>query len=332
MTRKPVEISKILVAADFSPYSEAALRQAIVVAEAFGAEVTVCHALEDIREAMAIMRREARWELVAGDIHKYQQALCEDSDAKLEEFLQPFQGIATRLHHETRIGTPYIQLVHAVEETKQDMLFVGTRGATGLKRLVLGSTAQRLLRNCPAPVWIVRPEHVGPLKTILAATDFSPASGDALAMAADLAVHVGADLHVLHATETAGALESAQGQGFLADVSAKQVDRELREHLREFSEEICGDAIKPQLLLAKGPAWKAIGNAAKRLQADLAVLSTVGRSGLSGLLIGNTAEKVVDAVHCNVLAVKPESFSSPVLPALHLEETAEETTDESASG
>jgi nucleotide-binding universal stress UspA family protein len=332
MLRKPIEIRRILVAADFSPHSEAALRQAIIVAQAFGAEITVCRALQDVREAMAIMRREARWELVAGDINKYQQALCEDSERKLDEFLKPFQGTAVRLRHETRFGTPYLQLVHAVEENMHDLLFVGTRGATGLKRLVLGSTAQRLLRHCPAPVWIVRQERVGPLKTILAATDFSPASGKALGMAAGLAQRLGAQLHVLHVTESAAALESAQDQGFLADVSAKDVQREAREHLAEFADGICGEGLKPQLLVAKGTPSKAIGAAAKRLQADLTVLSTVGRSGLSGLLVGNTAEKVVDTAPCHVLAVKPDGFVSAVLPAVHFEESGGEATPASGAG
>lgn len=321
MPPKPIEIRRVLVAADFSPHSAAALRRAVAVAQAFGAEVSVVHCLEDIREAMAVMRREARWELVAGDIHKYEQALCQDSETKLDELLKPYAGAGVSLSHQTRIGTPYIQLVHAVEEQKQDLLFVGTRGDTGLKRLLLGSTAQRVLRHCPAPVWIVRAARSGPLKTILAATDFSPASGKALSAAATLAARMGAELHLLHVSESGGALKSAKDQGFLAGISAKEVERRQEEHLRQFAAEICGNEVQPRLQLAKGDAAKAIAATAKKLDADLTVLSTVGRSGLSGLLVGNTAEKVIDSVHCDVLAVKPDGFISAVLPAVHFEES-----------
>jgi len=324
MPPEPIEIRKILVAADFSPHSEAALRRAVAVAQAFGAEVSAAHVLEDIREAMAVMCREARWELVAGDIRIYEQALCRDSETKLDEFLKPLAGAGVPLTHQTRVGTPYIQLVHAVEEQKQDLLFVGTRGDTGLKRLLLGSTAQRLLRHCPAPVWIVRAERSGPLKTILAATDFSPASGKALAAAATLAERMGAELHLLHVSESTDALQSAKDQGYLAEISTKDVHRSLEEYLRQIAAEFCGDQTQPHIQLVKGVPAKAIAAAAKKLDADLTVLSTVGRSGLSGLLVGNTAEKVVDSVHCDVLAVKPEGFVSAVLPAVQFEENGGE--------
>ena len=325
MPVKPLEVRSILVAADFSPHSEAALKRAVAVAKAFGAKVKVAHALEDIREAMAVMRREARWELVAGDINKYQQSLCEDSERKLDAFLKPLADSGVPLAHETRIGTPYIQLVHAVEEQKHDLLFVGTRGDTGLKRLVLGSTARRLLRDCPAPVWVVRPENAGELKTILAAVDFSPASGKALAEAAALASRLQAALHVLYVDESAAALKSAKEQGYLSEVSPRDVNREVAQHLEAFVAEHCiaehgCAAAKPTLHVAKGVAAKAIAAAAKRLEAKLVVLGTVGRGGLAGLLIGNTAEQVVDTVHCDVLAVKPDGFVSPVLPAVHFEE------------
>ncbi len=311
-----MKLCKLLVATDFSPPAEAALHRAMTVARSFAAEITVCHVLQDIREAMAVMRREARWELVAGDINKYEASLCQESETRLDELLRPFQDGSVQLRHETRIGAPYLQLIHAVQEQAHDLLFVGTRGMTGLKRLVLGSTAQRLLRNCPAPVWVVKTEHAAPLKTILAATDFSEASGEALKMAAGLASQLGAELHVLHVVETAG-LQSAQEQGYLEDVSAKQIDREALQHLQDFAAQVCGDA-PVKLQTARGHAAKSIVSAAKRLKADLTVLSTVGRSGLPGMLIGNTAEQLVDALACDVLAVKPKSFISPILPAIHV--------------
>jgi len=319
MTDNLIELNKLLVAADFSPPAQAALERAISLARIFPAEITVCHVLQDIREAMAVMRREARWELVAGDINKYEQALCEESESKLAELLRPWQDGSVKLRHETRIGAPYIQLTHAIQELGSDILFAGTRGMTGLKRLVLGSTAQRLLRNCPAPVWIVKAEQISPLKTILAAGDFSQASGEALKMAAGLASKVGAELHVLHVVDTAGVLQSAQQQGYLEGLSAKQIDREAHEHLQEFATGICGTQLAMKLKVARGQPAKAIGSAAKSLQADLTVVSTVGRSGLPGVLIGNTAERIVDSLACDVLAVKPKSFISPILPAIHIE-------------
>ncbi len=318
MPENSLQLRKLLVAADFSPPAEAALHRAVSVARNFAAEITVCHVLHDVREAMAVMRREARWELVAGDIHKYEQALCEESETRLDELLHPLQDGSVTLRHETRVGATYIQLIHAVQDHEYELVFVGTRGVTGLKRLVLGSTAQRLLRNCPAPVWVVKAERVSPLKTILATTDFSDASGEALKLAAGLASRLGAELHLLHAVQTAGLLKSAQAQGYLEDVSSMQIDQEVQQHLQEFAALHCNET-PVQLHVVHGQPAMAIVEAAAQLSADLTVLSTVGRSGLPGLLIGNTAEQVVDSLACDVLAVKPKAFISPILPALHVE-------------
>ena len=53
---------------------------------------------------------------------------------------------------------------------------------------------------------------------------------------------------------------------------------------------------------------------ARRHGMDIIVMGTVGRTGLPGLFIGNTAENVIDQVDCSLLAVRPEGFASPVLP------------------
>jgi universal stress protein E len=66
------------------------------------------------------------------------------------------------------------------------------------------------------------------------------------------------------------------------------------------------------LSLAPGIAWQLIRTTARRVGADVIVMGSVGRSGISGLLIGNTAEKVLHAADASVLIVKPDGFESPV--------------------
>ena len=317
MPENSLQLRKLLVAADFSPPAEAALHRAVSVARNFAAEITVCHVLHDVREAMAVMRREARWELVAGDIHKYEQALCEESETRLDELLHPLQDGSVTLRHETRVGATYIQLIHAVQDHEYELVFVGTRGVTGLKRLVLGSTAQRLLAIAGAGLG-------GQSRARLAVEDDpgddrlfrrqrrSSEAGRGARLA------LGAELHLLHAVQTAGLLKSAQAQGYLEDVSSMQIDQEVQQHLQEFAALHCNET-PVQLHVVHGQPAMAIVEAAAQLSADLTVLSTVGRSGLPGLLIGNTAEQVVDSLACDVLAVKPKAFISPILPALHVE-------------
>jgi len=74
------------------------------------------------------------------------------------------------------------------------------------------------------------------------------------------------------------------------------------------------DDLKPEVFLLKGEAGTLITELVQAKAIDLIVMGTVSRAGVSGLLIGNTAEKVLHQVDCSVLTVKPEGFISPVKP------------------
>ena len=67
-----------------------------------------------------------------------------------------------------------------------------------------------------------------------------------------------------------------------------------------------------QIHLIKGPAAKTIHQVAESASADIIVMGTVGRVGIPGMFIGNTAEDVLQSAACSILAVKPEGFVSPV--------------------
>jgi nucleotide-binding universal stress UspA family protein len=70
--------------------------------------------------------------------------------------------------------------------------------------------------------------------------------------------------------------------------------------------------LKHQVYLLKGIAGELIPALAAAKDADLIIMGTVSRSGVSGLLIGNTAEKVLNQAYCSMLTVKPDSFITPV--------------------
>ncbi len=72
------------------------------------------------------------------------------------------------------------------------------------------------------------------------------------------------------------------------------------------------ETVKPKTSVPKGRASKIIPTLALKLRVDLIVMGTVARTGISGLIIGNTAENVLRNIDCSVLAVKPPGFISPV--------------------
>ncbi|HET6884052.1 MAG TPA: universal stress protein, partial [Pirellulales bacterium] len=90
--------------------------------------------------------------------------------------------------------------------------------------------------------------------------------------------------------------------------------RQTIELLRTFVAELALP-VEPILRVERGEPWRWIVSTASRVGADLTVMGTLGRGGVEGMLIGNTAEKVLHSNEGSVLAVKPEGFVSPVRPA-----------------
>jgi universal stress protein E len=196
---------------------------------------------------------------------------------------------------------------------------------------LFGSDDMHLLRKCPCPVWLIKPAEKIRFKTVLAAVDIDPVNPmpekqdlnrTILELAASIALADNASLHLAHAWDA-----SAE-QTFLSQkrISAKSVDayvwkkKAIHENglsilgiaLKEWSQTSAHKAIDPRLHLIQGPAKKMIPQLANDLSADLVVMGTIARTGISGFIIGNTAEAVFYQLICSVLAVKPPGFKSPV--------------------
>jgi nucleotide-binding universal stress UspA family protein len=113
---------------------------------------------------------------------------------------------------------------------------------------------------------------------------------------------------------------SVYGGSLLKEHMRQDEYEELAARTREHAEQQLVDLLKPYPLrvdsphvhLLRGEAGEALPAFVESHNTDLLVMGTVGRAGLSGLLIGNTAELILDRVDCSILALKPDSFQSPV--------------------
>lgn len=317
MTNPPIEFKRLLVADDFTPHGSSALRAAVRIAKAFGAEVDVVHVLTDVAGSIAAMPTESRWELVAGDIDKFQQALTRDSQEKLRQALGPFEAQGLRFNIKTMLGAPYLQVIHAAREGNCDLVLTGTRGGSSLRRILVGSTAQRLVRHCPAPVWVAREREEAQLSGILAAIDFSEVSAAVLRIAASLAVKTQAKLDIVHVVEAGKQLDVVATGSGKPVLATRRINHDIRERLQEFVSQTIG-TIPGGVNVIWGKAWEAISRAAKRFESELVVVGTVGRGGVPGILLGNTAEKLLYTCPSDVLAVKPPSFVCTIEPPIRV--------------
>lgn len=202
-------------------------------------------------------------------------------------------------------------IIHAVQQGGFDLVLAGSRGLGDWTQLLIGSTAKRLVRKCPVSVWMVKSEDVGPPKVILAPTDLSEVSRKAIREGLWLAEQSGAEFHVLHVVDSQKVREEEASEQSTSSSSRQEIDAEAMRQLEEFLNPL-ETAVRIHSHVTQGVAWQEIGLMAQQLNADLIAIGTVGRSGVKGMLLGNTAEKVLDTCDCSILAVKPDGFVSPI--------------------
>ncbi len=150
MTPRVLGIRRILVPLDFSASAEKALRAAVSFARQFDAELTLIH-----------VRPVAYY---PAELVGFPAALptAEPSDGKLRACLEAEAGRLVPAEMRTRVllrtGTAFDEICTAARQSGADLIIIATHGHTGLKHILLGSTAERVVRHAPCPVLVVR-EH-----------------------------------------------------------------------------------------------------------------------------------------------------------------------------
>jgi nucleotide-binding universal stress UspA family protein len=314
MTEQKRVFQKILVATDFSDCASAALSQAVWLAKLVGAEITVMHVVPLTTETMATFSTNPWY--VAANAEDIEQRLRQGIERRLQEAISPHRSSGVKLACKTLWGAPFVEIIQAVEEEGFDLVVVGTRGLSAVSRFLIGSTAAKLARKCPCPVWIVKQQPKHKVATILAPVDFSVLSRKSLQLAARLAARTDCSLHALHvySEHDAYPLDLLTPNDDIDVAATRRLQRRhALEQLRGFVAESLLP-IEPTLHVERGEPWKRVLSTANRIEADLTVLGAVGRSGVAGLLIGNTAEKILYSSECSLLAVKSDGFVSPVRP------------------
>jgi universal stress protein E len=313
---------KILVPIDFSEPSLAALSQAVELVKVFDAAVTVVHVIPPVDslagagtgpEVLGPWHPTANTAMVEERLHS-------GSEDQLRQAVAEYRGQHVDIDYRVVWGAPFREVIHTVQEEGYDLVVIGTRGRSAISRMLVGSTATKLVRKCPCPVWVVKPEAKTSLSAILAPIDFSDVSHESLRLAGALAVQLKCTLHLLHvfAPEHAYLFDLLVDEEF--DIRPPWRRHEVISQLHAFARE-SGVALEPVLHVDRGDVAGQILATAEKIDAGLVVMGTLGRAGVAGLLIGNTAEKVLHHSERPLLAIKPVGYVSPVAPRLVSVET-----------
>ena len=287
------KIEKILVPLDFSPASLEALEYAVWLAKQFRAATHLVHVYPP-DEASS----------VAGAGH----LLLQSAEA-IERLNEELTGVH-RKHVPTfrpenchiRGGRPYQEIIRLARETDADLIALSTRGHSGLKHLLLGSTAERVVRNAPCPVVVVRKRKQKSkvtaaktlaISTILVPTDFSQCSLAGTEYAAFLAKNLHATLRLFHALYPYTNYVFVDRAGVRLSGLVEAVRETARQEMDALKQMDFLRGLPVQTEILPGPAVDEICAAAGESNVDLIVISTHGRTGLKHALIGSVAEHVV---------------------------------------
>jgi len=140
---------RIVLATDFSPYAEAALRWADAVSQAFKAELIIIHALDLTLGGLAGLTPEIAAFPVADQLV---DQLREEAKTEMGRLAKRFPRARTII----RDGSPRTTILQAASEIGADLIVVGTHGRTGLARMLIGSVAEHIVRHSRGPVLTVR--------------------------------------------------------------------------------------------------------------------------------------------------------------------------------
>ena len=302
----------ILFIADREDGLNIALDRAIAVSNANGARLTVMDITPD-----------------SGLTDYFRQHYGIDLNAQLREqrlealnaLTQPHTDAGTAIYTKVATGTPFIEIVRAVQHNGHDLVMKVAQQDTGLAPVLFGSNDMHLLRKCPCPVWIDRTANAAGYQRVLAAVDpFDDESGDLQRLILDLATSLArreqAALEIVHAWQLPGESILRNGRGRIphSELELLLADREKRH--RQALDALLShyelDSHAGNVHLLKGRPAQIISACARDRRADLIVMGTLGRVGIPGLIIGNTAEDVLRETQTAVLAVKPSGFISPV--------------------
>jgi len=281
----------ILAATDFSPAADRALLRAAFIAKQSGAELTLLHVVSPLALYPGMD--------IGPDAQAYDAAGERAAADRLEALARVLRDhYALSVRTAQRIGRAHRQIADYAASHGADLVVVGARGENSLTRLLLGSTAWRLLRVRRGAILVVRQAPVGAYRTTLAAVDFSHDSRAALAWSARLAADGRMEaLHVLP-RENETRLRAAGLDGAAIE--------ERRAEMRAIAENLMANLLAELPAGATprfehGPAAEAILACAAEWGADLIVLGRHGSGDLEEWLLGSVSKDVAQAADCDVL-------------------------------
>jgi nucleotide-binding universal stress UspA family protein len=298
-----VEIKSVICMTDLSDLSNHAVFYGIALARELGAKLYVCHVV-DVSSA-------AIYEVAVSYSLEQETRMVNYAYEHLERLIGE---VPVNWEAVVTVGHAATELARIAEEKRVGLAVAASHGRSGLKRLILGSVTERLMRTLPCPLLVVRGQEKGfltsgdqdlRLQRILVGCDFSPDSSLAFQYGLSLAQEFESELHLAHVIEPPAYKDLLKPALERGEESQGDLRVQLREKLTNM---VPGEARAwciPKTTLLGGEPHEELTKYAVVNDVDLIVLGVRGHGLVEKLFVGSTTDRVVCRAACPVLSVRP---------------------------
>lgn len=302
-------LKNIIVVADFSEASDNAILQAMRIAQWNDAVLHVLHVIDEIEAVEAI---ELYGLKSPGEVRAQ---LCEHVRLRLAAYVpvgthgSPMEDNG-EITFDVTIGDTFVDVLQAVDDLSADLLVVGHDRVGGPE--VVGHLARRFARKASTKVMLIRPGEPQSFRRVIACVDFSDLTNAVIEQGIRVARQENAELHIVHAPVSVKRLfDLLDLSGELSQSRrAEQMDQmklRMKRLLKPYAPMFEGLSVKSHVL-PHSTILKGLNEFLDEGEPTLAVIGSRGRKNFKGLLMGSTAETLVDAAHCSTLVIKPPEF------------------------
>ena len=318
---------KIMCAIDFSDFTNLTLSYGQAMAKEFGASLTLCHVVSNM-----VLMSSAGQAYIASE--KIEAERREDAGTRLEDIAGSLDMACDIM---VSTGHPADEIARLAESSGMDLVVAATHGGSGVKRFLVGSVTDRLVKILGCPVMVLHGDAVPDvlpgdkkklLKRILVGCDFSPDSSLAFQYGLSLAQEFETELFLAHVvrptehvefssadyikvqegdylgwnrTDYLGLTKSAnEPDGQRKNSLMQRLERQLAHMVPEESRHWC----TPVTAVLEGEPYQELLAFAEKKAVDLIVLGVRGHSLLEKFLVGSTTDRVISRSECPVLAVR----------------------------
>jgi nucleotide-binding universal stress UspA family protein len=296
-----MQFKNIICATDFSDFSNRTIPYGVALAREFDAKLYICHVVD--LSSVAIY---GEFQL---DPVGLQNRIIKDAN----------EQVAGLIGRQTVEWEPLITVGHTAEEISRlveeksiDLVISATRGRSGLKRLILGSVTERLMRMLGCPLLVVGSpgqeffnlkDREVKIERILVGCDFSSDSDLAFRYGLSLAQEFQSELHLAHVVETSDYPELIHPETPLAEEIQQEMRELLLKKLHDMVPEEARNWCSPQTRLLMGHPYEELVKYAELQKIGTIVLGARGHGLVKCLLLGSTTDRVIRRAPCPVLSV-----------------------------